>query len=196
MKLIGAVVALATTAAAALAVQAMIYELDGAPLFSMAHPIGWTIFAERDEELAAKPAGADPMPLLISARPQSGQLWYGTWVVDKVDDFDGAQHYLRSLTEHLFDDVSIADFKTGVHNGMDFRYYDGTAVYLRREAGTIHRENVDFFAAFFKPGTHGVGISLYVGIPSATRKYGDELERSLRSIRPFTPALRSELRSE
>ena len=132
------------------------------------------------------------MPLLISARPRAGQLWFGTWVVDKVDDFEGARHYLGSLTEHLFDNVAIADFQTGVHNGMEFRYYEGTAVYLREAGNEIHRENVDFFAAFFKPGERGVGISLYVGLPSATEQYSDALRRSLQSIRPFTPAVRSD----
>ena len=192
MKLIGGFIAFVAIAAAAPVAQTMIYELEGTPFFSMTHPHGWTIFAERDEELAARPEGADPMPLLISARPRAGQLWYGTWVVDKVDDFDEARHYLGSLTEHLFDDVSIADFKTGVHNGMDFRYYEGTAVYLRREGGEVHRENVDFFAAFFKPGASGVGISLYVGLPSATVQYRDVLRQSLQSIRPFTPAVGSD----
>ena len=75
---------------------------------------------------------------------------------------------------------------------MEFRYYEGTAVYLRPDGNEVRRENVDFFAAFFKPGEEGVGISLYVGLPSATVQYRDVLRSSLQSIRPFTPAVRSD----
>ena len=168
------------------------YQIGDTPIFSMSHPKGWTVFGGRDAELKAKPAGADPMPLLVSARPEAGQLWYGTWVVDKIDDFGDAKHYLGSLTEHLFDDVQIGNFETGVHNGMEFRYYDGSAIYLRPDGTGPARQNVDFFAAFFKPSDHGVGIALYVGLPTATARYEDVLRRSLQSIRPFTRATSSD----
>ena len=42
--------------------QSMLYEVSGTPLFSMTHPIGWTIFAERDGELAARRQCAEPSP--------------------------------------------------------------------------------------------------------------------------------------
>ena len=173
--------------------QSFLYELDGKPLFSMSHPLGWSVVVERSEELAVKPDGQALMPTLITARPSVGQLWYGIWVCDKIDDFDDAQHYLASLTEHVFDNVTPSKFETGVYNGMDMRYYEGTAVYLRPEANATHRENVDFFAAFFKPGDKGVGIALYVGLPSATERYRDALAQSLQSIRPVivTSAVRS-----
>lgn len=132
------------------------------------------------------------MPTLITARPAVGQLWYGTWMCDKIDDFDDAEHYLGSLTEHLFDNVEPSTFESGVYNDMDVRFYEGTAVYLRAEDTAIHRENVDFFAAFFKPGAHGVGIVLYVGAPSATARYRDVLASSVQSIRPLIPAVRSD----
>ena len=172
--------------------QTMMYELRGSPLFTMRLPIGWTIFTEYDEDLAARPEGADPMPLLISARPRAGQLWYGTWLVDKIDDFDEAQDYVRSLTEYLFENRQISDFKTGVHNGMEFRYYEGSAVYVREVGKEVLRDDVDFFAAFFKPGDKGVGISLYVGVPSATEEYREVLAESLRSIRPYAASVRSD----
>lgn len=174
------------------ALQAFLYQIQGTPVFSMTHPRGWAVIGERDSELAARPDGADPMPLLVTSRPRAGQLWYGTWMVDKIDDFDEAEHYLRSLTEHVFDDGKIGTFETGVHNGMEFRYYDGTAVYLRPDGTGTTRENVDFFAAFFKPSDHGVGIALYVGLPSATAQYRELLTRSLQSIRPLIPATRSD----
>jgi len=164
------------------------YEIAGQAVFSMTHPDGWIVDTEHDADEKLRPAGADPMPQLVAARPDVGKLWYGTWVVDKIDDFDDAEHYLGSLTEHLFDDVEVGTFETGLHHGMDFRYYEGTAVYLQAESTASRRENVDFFAAFFKPSDHGVGIALYVGLPSATAQYRDVLTQSLQSIRPASDA--------
>lgn len=169
--------------------QSFLYELKGEPLFLITYPLGWSVFAESDEQLATKrPEGQARMPILVSAEPPEGPLWFGTWVVDKIDTFEEAEDYLGSLTEHIFDDVEISTFKTGTHHGMNFRYYDGTATKLTREPKEVRREKVDFFAAFFIPGEGMVGISLYVGLPAATDKYQDALERSLQSIRPFASA--------
>lgn len=185
MKFLAALAAVLLLTASVQAPESVVYEISGEPVFSMSYPGGWTITDRHDDEEKLRPAGAEPMPPLISARPSVGKLWYGTWVVDKIDDFDDAEHYLSSLTDHLFDDVQIGRFETGEHNGMSFRYYDGTAIYLESENTANRRENVDFFAAFFKPGEHGVGISLYVGLPQVTEQYRDALESSLQSIRPL-----------
>ncbi len=184
MKCVYALVSVLMLTAPALAPEEFVYKISGAPVFSMTHPDGWEVLDEHEEDAKVRPAGVARMPPVVSSRPSVGQLWYGTWVVDKIDDFEDAEHYLSSLTEHLFDDVEVGTFETGVHHGMDFRYYDGTAVYLDAKSSASQRESVEFFAAFFKPSDHGVGISLYVGLPSVTEQYRDELQRSLESIRP------------
>ena len=118
--------------------QSFMYEVDGNPVFSMSHPLGWSIIVEESEELAVKPEGHAAMPMLITSRPAAGQLWYGTWLCDKIDDFDDAEHYVASLTEHLFDNVEATTVESGVYNGMEVRFYEGKAIYLRSEATATH----------------------------------------------------------
>ena len=72
------------------ATQSFMYEVGGAPVFTMTHPMGWSIVVEKSEELVVKPDDHAAMPTLITSRPAVGQLWYGVWMCDKIDDFDGA----------------------------------------------------------------------------------------------------------
>jgi hypothetical protein len=158
--------------------------MDEEPVFSITYPVGWTVFTERDTDLLERPPGVPPMPLLVSARPQTGLLWFGTWVVRDVATFDEAEDYLTSLVGHLFDNEETTYVEEGTHYGMTFRYFQGTAIKITTGPQIKKDEKVDYFVAFFKPSEETMGIAIYVGLPNATEKYGEELQASLSSIRP------------
>jgi hypothetical protein len=164
--------------------QSFTYELDDEPVFTIDYPIGWTILTEKDEDLVERPDGVPPMPLLVTARPKSGLLWLGTWVMRKIDTFEEAEEYLRSLVGHLFKDVTTNRLEEGVHNGMTFRYYDGTAVKTTTGPNLKKDEKVDYFVAFFRPRNDLMGIAIYIGLPNASDKYGELLKETMRTITP------------
>ena len=119
--------------------QSFTYELDGEPIFTIEYPIGWTILTEKDEDLLERPEGVPPMPLLVTARPKSGLLWFGTWVMRKLDTFDDAKEYLSSLVGHLFKAETVNRLEEGVHNGMTFRYYYGYSGVHQKESQRAHK---------------------------------------------------------
>ena len=160
------------------------YELDGEPVFTIEYPIGWTILTEKDEDLLERPEGVPPMPPMVTARPKSGLLWFGTWVMRKLDTFDEADEYLTSLVGHLFKDETVNRLEEGVHNGMNFRYYDGTAVKTTTGPNLKKDEKVDYFVAFFRPRSDLMGIAIYVGLPNASQEYGELLKETMNTIAP------------
>ncbi len=168
--------------------QSFTYELDGEPVFTISYPIGWTILTEKDEDLLERPEGVPPMPLLVTARPKSGLLWFGTWVMRKIDTFDEAEEYLTSLIGHLFKDVTTNRLEEGVHNGMNFRYYDGTAVKATTGPNLRKDEKVEYFVGFFSPRDDLMGIAIYIGLPNASQKYGELLKETLNTITPVKPS--------
>ena len=164
--------------------QVFTYLLDGKPVFSITYPVGWTVFTERDTDLLERPPGVPPMPLLVSARPQTGLLWFGTWVVRDVDTFDEAEEYLKSLLGHLFDNEETTYVEEGTHYGMTFRYFQGKAVKITTGPHLKKDDKVDYFIAFFKPTEKTMGMAIYVGLPNATEKYREDLRAALDSVRP------------
>jgi hypothetical protein len=164
--------------------QTFTYELEGEPVFSINLPVGWTILTESDEDLLERPAGIPPMPLLVSARPKTGLLWFGTWVRRGLETFEEAEEYLNSLVGHLFHDVVTDYIQEGIHHEMTFRYYEGTAVKTTTGPQLKKDEKVDYYVAFFKPSGDLMGVAIYVGVPNATERYGETLKAAMSTIRP------------
>ena len=160
--------------------QALVYEVDDKPLFSIEVPEGWVVdldFADEAREAGTYQEG-EPLELrIVEIRPgDGGKTWVGLWAVPKATNLDEAEDYIASLNQDLFSSLEISRPTDRELNGMPARTAAGTGVH--------QGEDVEFILALFEPASGTVAAGLYVGAVDAWQSYVTELEEMVASLEP------------
>ncbi len=159
--------------------QTLLYDHDGAPLFSVTYPEGWIVDLELDQEAreAGTYTGGELEIRVIEAWPSDQRrLWLGLWVAPDVGNFDEGLAYAASLQQDLFTDLENSEPRTTTLGGMEARVVEGTA---RREG-----EDVELLMALFEPRSGTIAVALYAGRPEARELHREDLEAIIDSLAP------------